>query len=159
MGVKSDIIDYMPFLHLEDRRKYSRKNYLKNREKRIAYARKWQAEHKERVREIHKKSQRKNYPKYVKTRQISYYKRRGEIIKKLGEKCKRCGYNQDIRAFQFDHINGNGAEDRRRLDRRLGYHKHILANLSKFQLLCANCNQIKRMENKEHGYRKKFFMV
>jgi hypothetical protein len=62
---------------------------------------------------------------------------------KLGGKCKRCGFS-DKRALQFDHIEGIGSK------RPTGwaYFKDIQegARAGKIQLLCANCNQIKRHE-------------
>lgn len=67
-----------------------------------------------------------------------------------GNKCARCGFN-DSRALQIDHVNDDGADERR----EIGGHKclywvKILRNLQKdstrYQILCANCNWIKRAE-------------
>lgn len=63
--------------------------------------------------------------------------------------CVKCGFD-DYRALQIDHINGNGAKHRRELGtnylytwlRKNGYPEG-------FQVLCANCNWIKRDENHE----------
>lgn len=76
----------------------------------------------------------------------------------LGGKCKRCGFS-DFRALQIDHIKGDGSKDTRMGGGR--YYKHILEMTEedrnkKYQLLCANCNWIKRYENgeerrREHG--------
>lgn len=66
----------------------------------------------------------------------------------------RCGFS-DSRALQFDHIHGNGAENRRK--RRMSsstLYRHILkVKGDGFQLLCANCNWIKRYENHEDNFR------
>jgi len=85
--------------------------------------------------------------------------RRGELREKifdlLGRVCCKCGF-ADIRALQFDHRNGDGYLDRD-FSRHCGtilYFKKILANIESFQVLCANCNWIKRIENDE-GYARK----
>lgn len=69
----------------------------------------------------------------------------------LGGKCVRCGFS-DSRALQLDHINGGGLRDKRSTATR---YRQILSGKSvgEFQLLCANCNWIKRAENgEEWGY-------
>ncbi len=70
----------------------------------------------------------------------------------LGGKCVRCGFN-DIRALQVDHINGGGMAEHREYRSRTKYWKMVILSITneekKFQLLCANCNWIKRSENKE----------
>ena len=67
-----------------------------------------------------------------------------------GASCTRCGFS-DKRALQIDHVNGNGMQDR-----KSGYYKFyqdVIASLErgekKYQILCANCNWIKRRELKE----------
>jgi hypothetical protein len=77
---------------------------------------------------------------------------RKEMLDTMGGKCIRCGYD-DYRALQIDHINGNGHKERRLTGpvywRRVL--KSYLNNEKKYQLLCANCNFIKRYENDELG--------
>lgn len=75
---------------------------------------------------------------------------RSEAVEKLGGRCCRCGFD-DRRALQIDHVNGGGLHDRR----TRGQHapvRDILKdrNLGDYQLLCANCNWIKRAERQEH---------
>jgi hypothetical protein len=71
------------------------------------------------------------------------------LITKLGGKCVRCGFD-DPRALQIDHVNGGGAREVHSFPNRHRYYKHLLSDVSdKYQLLCANCNWIKREENKE----------
>lgn len=83
------------------------------------------------------------------------HQRKLEVIKKLGGKCVRCGFS-DIRALQIDHINGNG---RKELMSFKSHRDALIRNIlqlsanemnTKYQLLCANCNWIKRFENNEH---------
>lgn len=80
-----------------------------------------------------------------------YYRRkRKAVIEMLGGKCLKCGFS-DFRALQIDHINGNGLKDKKSITRM--YWTHIMESFlkkeNKYQLLCANCNWIKRFENNE----------
>lgn len=79
----------------------------------------------------------------------SMLKRRLEMLALMGGKCVRCEFD-DWRALQIDHINGGGTAEQRELGNctRRFYNK-VLANLDDYQLLCANCNTIKRFENNE----------
>jgi hypothetical protein len=75
----------------------------------------------------------------------------------FGNKCARCGFS-DWRALQLDHVNGGGRQDPAYKHGRVRANALQLLKRSpdearqKFQLLCANCNWIKRYENSEHGY-------
>lgn len=71
----------------------------------------------------------------------------------LGNVCVRCGFS-DHRALQVDHI--YRAKEKHGDHQRAGksLYAAILRGdkpLSEFQLLCANCNWIKRHENNEHN--------
>ncbi len=73
-------------------------------------------------------------------------------IGKLGGKCKRCG-NNDYRVLQIDHINGGGSKERLAIGYKGNYstlREVINGKTKKYQLLCANCNWIKRYENNEN---------
>jgi hypothetical protein len=61
----------------------------------------------------------------------------------------KCGFS-DKRALQVDHIDGGGAQHRRVTSLQQQFHD-ILTHPHLFQILCANCNCIKRVENSEHG--------
>ena len=77
---------------------------------------------------------------------------RAEAIRALGGRCVRCGYDADIRALQIDHIRGDGAQMRRANDRRALYKSvTVSGSQGRYQILCANCNVIKRDENREYG--------
>lgn len=78
----------------------------------------------------------------------------------LGGACVQCGYT-DQRALQFDHIDSNGWELRKATKRSAdghGFVRHMaiveaIKNRTirdEYQLLCANCNQIKRREKEEY---------
>jgi len=66
-----------------------------------------------------------------------------------------CGM-EDVRVLQVDHINAGGQEDRRKLGGYIPMLKHIMElpieeAKAKYQVLCANCNIIKRFESAEAG--------
>lgn len=72
---------------------------------------------------------------------------RAAIIAFLGSSCVKCGFT-DVRALQVDHINGGGHREVSSIGQ---YHvmKKVLNGDDGYQLLCANCNWIKRVENQE----------
>ena len=123
------------------------KNWKKyyNKEKHRISCMKWVNKNRERHREYDRKYKKEHYfPS----------KLRYKIIKLLGRKCVKCGF-QDVRALQIDHIDGGGSKERKQY--KIGgynYYKYILSlseidMKSKYQILCANCNWIKRFENNE----------
>ncbi len=81
---------------------------------------------------------------------------RVRIIQALGGTCARCGFD-DIRALQVDHINGGGMKERQMFKNGYQYEKYVLEHVTEgtYQVLCANCNWIKRDEEQElFKYRK-----
>lgn len=78
-------------------------------------------------------------------------KYRTDLITLLGAKCLFCDFS-DIRALQLDHIHGGGTKE---LDKNGNvsmyyyYLKHPEEAKEKLQVLCANCNWIKRVKNDE----------
>lgn len=79
--------------------------------------------------------------------------KRYKVIKHLGNKCSKCGYDKDIRALVLDHVNGDGKKDRKEKGSRISryYIKHLNEAKEKLQVLCSNCNAIKSFENNEHN--------
>ena len=82
-------------------------------------------------------------------------KRRTMAIEKLGGKCAN-PYNlnhgdfvNEPECLQIDHINGNGNEERKVMTSTMLYKKILRGETEGYQLLCANCNWIKRYRNKE----------
>jgi len=71
---------------------------------------------------------------------------RSEILRLLGDACKKCGFT-DSRAIHIDHVNGGGGIDRKSSGSGFRYYqrvlKLILTGSTDYQLLCANCNAIK----------------
>ncbi len=70
------------------------------------------------------------------------------VSKGNGVKCVRCNFS-DPRALQIDHIYGGGRKEIKKFKDNKKYLEHIKTNLENYQILCANCNWIKRYENKE----------
>jgi hypothetical protein len=62
--------------------------------------------------------------------------------------CIRCGFT-DSRALQIDHVHGGGAQELKRIHTDMYYRKVLADTEGTYQLLCANCNWIKRHENNE----------
>lgn len=80
----------------------------------------------------------------------SHWKRRLAFLAEMGGCCVTCGFS-DYRALQVDHVNGGGQEEARRMGASTTsrFYAHVLAHRDQYQLLCANCNTIKRLVNGE----------
>jgi len=118
-----------------------------NKEKIAAKMKAWRLKNIEKERERHKLLHVKLGTMWAKTQKERRQKDRITLFDTLGRKCIFCGYS-DIRALQFDHINGGG----RRESLRHGngqlmiryYSRHPEEAREKLQVLCANCNWIKK---------------
>ena len=125
--------------------------YANNREKIIAKRKKYYEENPEKKKEnslrSYKKRDKKDQNLYMREYNLKVKLR---CFSLMGGVCKFCGYS-DHRALQVDHIKGDGALDRGKVGPvyYLAVIKSIDINENKYQLLCANCNWIKRSENKE----------
>jgi hypothetical protein len=97
--------------------------------------------------------QKRNPEKTKKWKDEGRRRARQRMLKDLGGRCLRCGFT-DTRALQIDHVNGNGRKDRKLGNSSYSYFRRIRLNPSEYQILCANCNWIKRFENNEHGVQK-----
>uniref|UniRef100_A0A6M3IR36 Putative homing endonuclease n=1 Tax=viral metagenome TaxID=1070528 RepID=A0A6M3IR36_9ZZZZ len=75
---------------------------------------------------------------------------RVEALRLLGGKCVRCGFTNQ-KALQIDHINGKGRQNISSFSNSSAYLKAVIVSTENkegiYQLLCANCNQIKRYED------------
>lgn len=70
-------------------------------------------------------------------------------------RCRNCGF-EDIRALSIDHINGGGSRHLQQIDKRGNGRTEVLYRWLKknrfpdgFQVLCMNCQWIKRAERGE----------
>lgn len=84
------------------------------------------------------------------SRQIS---KKQKILENYGGcECCRCGFS-DLRALSIDHISSNGADHRKSIGKMatLKFYDYLIANdfPKGYQVLCMNCQWIKRHENNE----------
>lgn len=77
------------------------------------------------------------------------FRLRLSLIKMLGGKCVKCGIDNPF-LLCFDHINGDGYQDRKSRSSN-GLLASIARPPERFQLLCHNCNYLKKLENQEYG--------
>ena len=128
------------------------KRYRKRYPERLnAYTKKWFKEN-----PGYKQQWVKDHPVNVALSQKIYAQRmRSAVLELLGGKYMRCPFS-DPRALQIDHVDGGGQQERRdRKHKGIGkkYYNIVIESVlkgeGKYQLLCANCNWIKRVENNE----------
>jgi len=88
---------------------------------------------------------------------LTYYVLRTNLMNLLGNKCVKCGF-ADMRALCFDHINGGGHREYLKY-KAATFYRHYLADIqlakANLQVLCANCNSIKRSINRESAWKHK----
>jgi hypothetical protein len=119
---------------------------MRSKEKNVEYVQRWHIRH------------RKEWN--INQRRFSLIRRRrirAEIIQLLGGQCMNIyGLHDkpftDVRCLQIDHVHGNGCKAKGSKSAET-YMKRILNEIKTgskdYQLLCANCNWIKRSENHE----------
>lgn len=116
----------------------------KNPEDRRTQQRRWVKLNPEKV-----KAQRDRYRNKIRDKTIGYYSH-------YEYRCARCGFS-DRRTLSIDHINSNGAKERRTLSQwnqgGYNFYNHLIKGNypSGYQVLCMNCQWIKRHENKEYA--------
>ena len=76
---------------------------------------------------------------------------REAIFDILGRICFKCKF-EDMRALQVDHINGGGRKQKKIIkgNRNKFILQDLISNPNKYQILCANCNWIKKEMNSEN---------
>jgi len=102
---------------------------------------------------------RKHGPEAKQTRRDRYHILRKAAFDILGGyKCNSCGFD-DPRALQLDHINNDGHEKRKscRESGETLYNRIIETKGKGFQVLCANCNWIKKAEF--NGYTLDYYKI
>jgi hypothetical protein len=98
------------------------------------------------------KKQKQDKEKTLKYSKQEAKSRRLRILKHYsnGEmKCAMCGFS-DIRCLSIDHINGDGAKHRKKIKTHLNYWIEKNNYPDGFQILCMNCQFIKRSINNEN---------
>jgi len=103
-----------------------------------------------------------------KTDHERYIKTRNEVIQALGGKCVN-PYNlfphpdwcSNSSCLQVDHVHGGGRKEVKKFPNSLSFYKYVLEQVKlgskEYQLLCGNCNLIKREKNRE--FRKQSLFV
>jgi len=142
----------------EYQKRYQEK--YKNDPKRAAYRKQYSATHKEQVKKHSQKFYKNNRQELLIKLKEKYLKDKIEIYRLLGNKCKGCGVD-DFRVLQIDHIEGGGRNEKKKLT-SVRYQSFVLLSIlnkeKRYQLLCANCNWIKRYENDEGKYKTLAFL-
>ena len=149
-------------------REYAKLRWWANRERKLAQQNERRKKNLLRIREQGRASYRRNWGKRRARAKATYdalsseskqsrvargreYYRKAvrKVFALFGSKCFRCGFD-DLRALQLDHVEGGGRAHRRKTGSHL-YARILSGKESKeqFQLLCANCNWIKRHEKNE----------
>jgi hypothetical protein len=149
---------------MSTRKEYYHNYYLNHKNQSRQTAKKWRTNNPDKVKEI-QKNWKENNPEHAKeiikkSNHKVRLKIKLEIFNLLGSCCIN-PYNQhdkpytDIRALQIDHVNGNGNKERKQFNGTLPYYKYILEKIKlgskDYQLMCSNCNNIKRFEENEFG--------
>jgi hypothetical protein len=79
-----------------------------------------------------------------------YHDLRAQVLIHLGNCCKHCGFT-DKRALQIDHVHGGGVKESKSMGVMRLLKKVLDDTNGNYQLLCANCNWIKKSENDEYS--------
>lgn len=132
------------------RRRENQKKFLKT-EKGKAYSKRGYTKYRKTI--GGKKVQREANIKYR-------LKLRKKAIEILGGKCSNPykldhgDFESESRCLQIDHINGGGGKELKEIGSRGIINKILKGETEGYQLLCANCNWLKRYKNKELPGRK-----
>lgn len=138
------------------------KDPVKKRENQRERRRRYKERHPERLRDAHRRWCERNRDRknelqrgYVdrhrenvnRAQSEDYHGCRLALFSILGFVCVGCGC-VDHRVLEFDHVHNDGGEDRRRFNGMrsfyVHYAKHPEEAASKLQVLCRNCNWLKR---------------
>ena len=145
--------------NLEKNRKYGNDRYHKNKEQILKKMRKrYRNDPKFKFRKDTANKRLRSTREFKDKRNLREKKLRkywrDELINVLGGYiCKECNYNKSKIPLQIDHIKGNGRQERKKNSDTSRYYKKYAKepNLARktLQVLCSNCNQIKKFANKE----------
>ncbi|MDE1828411.1 MAG: hypothetical protein KGH65_04585 [Candidatus Micrarchaeota archaeon] len=136
----------------ENRKRYNKNYRIKNLETLKKRDRTYYWKNRAKIRDYKIKNsakivlQRKIYKEGIRQDILSHYS--NSIV----PKCKECGEKNRL-LLTIDHINENGAKERRALGKKGGIEFYIWLKRrdypSGYQVLCYNCNWLKRYNNKE----------
>lgn len=143
---------------------------MKSRDEINSYHRAWEAAHKGRRRGTYRqwaqkmrdenrlvpsrvKVDRHILPGALRLQEIRWRKKL-EVIELLGGKCVNCGVS-DVRILQVNHMNGDGAAERKTHFSHYKFINDILSgerSTSDLELRCANCNILHEFERGARWY-------
>jgi len=114
------------------------------------YFRRWNQQNRERLRPYKAANMRRyraaNPEKYAEQSRRAKERLRNKVFSVFGEVCVICGFS-DKRALTLDHVLNNGAKEREEIGERGVYSRAIRPeNRHEYQMLCMNCQFIKRHE-------------
>jgi hypothetical protein len=139
-----------PAKRLAYQRKYAPIWEKKNHDKRIGYYRKYYYKHHERVLLRHRNQSRRSEQAYE-VRARRYHRCRILILKRYSPKvvkCKNCGETR-YECLQIDHTKDDGGKERKETgwggSNFYEWLKKQPIDRKRYQVLCANCNCIKRL--------------
>ena len=137
----------MPYKNKEEAKEHAKRYYQENKERLNRYLRDWYKEHKEEL------NRKRKSPEYIAHKNELRRKWRFRMKTKLfnaygGAKCKNCGIT-DMRVLDLDHLDNNGCQERKKLGGTEKLFFYLIKNNFPpgYQILCRNCNWIKRLEN------------
>lgn len=124
------------------------------------YQKQWKKNNRDKVRAANKKYAAKRRAAGLGTSSREYrQKLREKILDKFGRRCNNpaCQWLnadgsrgcQDIRCLQIDHVHGGGKQELKSFSQSTYYARVLNDDTASYQLLCANCNWIKRAERGE----------
>lgn len=143
----------MPYKNIEKAKEYARLWYSKHKDYYKKKQQNYRAKNRERVCQHaneYRAKDRERWRAYARKRRLQI---KLELFDLFDNKCQHCGFS-DIRTLQVDHIHGRGLAHRKLIRTKSDtYYTAILieikAGSKDYQLLCANCNWIKKFENNE----------
>jgi hypothetical protein len=122
---------------------------MDEKQKSRARYKKWYESNKEHARKCKRENMRKyraeNPEKYNAQSRAAKKRIKDAVFAKYGTACTRCGF-KDVRALTLDHVLNNGAKERAEIGERGVYKRAIEGHESEYQILCMNCQFIKRVE-------------
>jgi hypothetical protein len=149
----------MAYKNKEDRRKAQREWYAKHADALCRHKQKYNQSDKAKKTLLAYKLKIRSQPELFKEKRMLYAanararhaENRATVIQSLGGKCVKCGF-ADHRALQVDHINGGGTKEISSFRSMRSYYRHVVSSPpGTYQLLCANCNWIKKWERNENS--------
>lgn len=129
-----------------------KKEYRKNIERYRLYSKEYHKKNKIKHNEQSHQNYIRNKPRYRNTVKKTRGRQKEKVLAYYTNgsfTCNKCGFS-DKRALCVDHVNDNGAIERKTI-KGSGIYAYIIRKKypKDYQVLCANCNMIKEMERRK----------